>query len=517
MGGRSARRLLALSGLLRILLILTLACVGGRGLPGSVINDVSQMNPIPVERIVRPRSIAQVQELVAGHPGPISIAGARHSMGGQIATRGALTLDMRALDHVVAFSPEQRWITVEAGSSWREIQNTIDPENLSLRIMQSYANFTVGGSLSVNAHGRYVNEGPLIRSVRSIQVVRASGELVEASPTVNPAIFYGAIGGYGGLGVIVTATLDLVPNEPLETQVRELPLSEYAAYFEREVRGSPSAVMHNADFYPPRYDKAIAITYARTDRPVTLSDRLQPEHASYFTERIAMFWLSELPFGRPLREHLADRLRLHPGRVVWRNYEASYDVADVEPWSRSHTSYVLQEYFVPVRAFDAFVPKLVEILQRYDVNAINVSIRHAGKDPGSLLAWAREECFAFVLFYKQRVDPEARTEVGLWTRELIEATLSVGGTYYLPYQLHASEDQFRRAYPRAGEFFALKAKLDPTNKFRNKLWDKYFKAPAAADREQEDAALGESLRNRPGYLRPGSQTFLTRYRSNVAL
>ena len=449
------------------------ACLGGRGLQDSVVNDVSQLNPIPVERVVRPGTIAEVQQLVAGHPGPISIGGARHSMGGQIATEGALALDMRELNHVVEFSPAQRWITVEAGMTWRQIQSVIDPENLSLRIMQSYANFTVGGSLSVNAHGRYVNEGPIIRSVRSLQIVLANGELVSASPTQNAEIFYGAIGGYGGLGVIVTATLDLVPNEPLETHVVEMPLVDYPAWFAREVRASTTAVMHNADFYPPRYDRATAITYTRTDKPVTVAERLQPDDASYTGDRVAIFWLSELPFGRSLREHVADPLRLHDGRVVWRNYEASYDTANVEPWSRGHTSYLLEEYFVPAAGFDAFVPELVDILERHDVNAINVSIRWAGKDPGSLLAWAPDERFAFVIFYKQRVDREAQTEVGQWTRELIDAALSVGGSYYLPYQLHATEDQFRRAYPRAPEFFALKARVDPTNKFRNKLWDKY--------------------------------------------
>ena len=489
--------------------LLGAACIGAGGLPGTTVNDVTQMNPIAVERVVQPRSIAEVQKLVASHPGPISIGGARHSMGGQIATEGALALDMRALDHVIAFDPEARSISVEAGITWRAIQNVIDPKDLSLRIMQSYANFTVGGSLSVNAHGRYVNQGPIIRSVRAIQVVLADGRLVDASPTQNPDIFYGVIGGYGGLGVIVTATLELVPNDRLETHVREVPIGEYRSFFEREVRSSPDTVMHNGDFYPPHYDTVTAITYTKTDREVTVRKRLQPEHASYWKERFALFWISEGPFGGSLREHFLEKWRLRNKSVVWRNYEASYDVADVEPWSRRHTTYVLQEYFVPVAEFDAFTPKLVEILKRYDVNAINVSIRHASADPGSLLAWARQECFAFVLFYKQPLDKEANTSVGLWTRELIEAALAAGGSYYLPYQILATDDQFRRAYPRAGEFFARKAKLDPTNKFRNKLWDRYFTPPQAAERARDDAAIRERLRARPGYLREESQTFLT--------
>ena len=57
---------------------------------------------------------------------------------------------------------------------------------------------------------------------------------------------------------------------------------------------------------------------------------------------------------------------------------------------------------------------------------------------------------------------------------MIDASLDCGGSYYLPYQLHATEEQFHRAYPRASEFLALKQRLDPTNKFRNELIDKYL-------------------------------------------
>jgi FAD/FMN-containing dehydrogenase len=81
--------------------------------------------------------------------------------------------------------------------------------------------------------------------------------------------------------------------------------------------------------------------------------------------------------------------------------------------------------------------------------------------------------FSFVLYYWQGVSAADREEVGIWTRELIDAALSLGGTYYLPYQLHATHEQFAHAYPNAPRLFALKAQLDPSNRFRNKLWDRY--------------------------------------------
>jgi hypothetical protein len=66
-----------------------------------------------------------------------------------------------------------------------------------------------------------------------------------------------------------------------------------------------------------------------------------------------------------------------------------------------------------------------DIFLRYDANIINISIRHALPDSGSVLAWAQEEVFAFVVYYNQETDDSARKEVAVWTRELIDAVISV--------------------------------------------------------------------------------------------
>lgn len=443
--------------------------------PGPVINDVTQLNPIQVQRVLAPKAIKEIVDAVKTHSGPISIGGGRYSMGGQTATEGALQIDMRQFDKVVTFSKEKKEITVQTGITWRKIQEYIDPYDLSLQIMQTYANFTVGGSLSVNVHGRYIGKGPLVLSVKSIRVVLANGRVVEASPARNQEIFYGAIGGYGGLGVIVEATLDLTDNVKVERESVVMPLSRYREFFSKNVRDNSSVIFHNADIYPDAFDTVRVTSYVKTDKPVTVEQRLHPKDQNYWLDRLVLWRISELPFGKASRQHIIDPLLFMGKRVEWRNYEASYDVAELEPASRKNSTYVLQEYFVPVEKLEQFVPKMAEILNRHKVNTINVSIRHARPDPGTLLAWARNEVFAYVLYYKQGTSEPARKEVGVWTRELIDAAVSLGGAYYLPYQIHATDEQFHAAYPNADSFFALKKKLDPTNKFRNKLWDAYYK------------------------------------------
>jgi FAD/FMN-containing dehydrogenase len=437
------------------------------------IDDVTQLNRVVVSRVITPTTTEEIVEAVKGHPGPISVGGARHSMGSQIATAGALYLDMRQFDEILSFSPAEKTIRVQAGTRWREIQERIDPANLSVAIMQTYANFTIGGSLSANVHGRYVGLGPIILSVKSLKVVLADGSVVDASPLQNPSLFFGAIGGYGGLGVITEATFELTDNVKVKRQARTLPVSHYKRFFDETIRPS-RAVFHNGDIYPDAYDTVQAVTYSQTDDPVTVAARLIPKDRSFRLNRFVYWVISEWPFGSRVRRHVVDPILYRDDPVTWRNYEASYDTAELEPASRASSTYVLQEYFVPIDRFDDFVAHMRPVIQRHGVNVINISIRHATEDPGSLLAWARSEVFGFVIYYKQGTTAAARQDVGDWTRALINAALNVGGSFYLPYQLHATEEQFHRAYPRAGEFFALKRRLDPTNKFRNALWDKYY-------------------------------------------
>ena len=339
--------------------------------------------------------------------------------------------------------------------------------------MQTYSNFTVGGSLSVNVHGRYIGQGPLIRSVDSIKLVLADGSLVTASPKEHPELFYGAIGGYGGIGVIVEATLQLADNEKVERVQKVVATKDYTAFFKKEIRDDPKVVFHNGDIYPPEFEKVSAVSWVKTDKPLTVEERLIPRNQKYTFQPRAIQMLNNMPMGKAIRSSIVDPLLYKDSMVVWRNHEASYDVAELEPPSRKDTTFVLQEYFVPVGRFEEFVPKMRDVFKKHKVKVFNVSIRHALPDPGSLLAWAPEEVFAFVVYYQQGTRAKDIEEVGKWTREMIDAVLTVNGRYYLPYQLHPTVEQFQKAYVRNQEWFDLKKKVDPTNKFRNKLWEHY--------------------------------------------
>ncbi len=474
----------------------------------NIVTDVTELYPVKVLGIVVPHSVEDIVTAVKEND-HVSIGGGRNSMGGETASTRAVQIDMREYTKILSINPAQKEITVQAGIRWRDIQDAIDPYHLSVMIMQTYSNFTVGGSLSVNVHGRYVGLGPIILSVKQFTIVLADGSIVTASPTENPDIFYSAIGGMGGIGVISDVTLYLADNVNVERTRKVVSTDEYWSYFKDNIRSNKDVVFHNGDMYPPNFERISAVSWSRTDKAPTTEELLIPRAQDYWKERIAWVVISEWPFGRWIREHLIEPW-IFSGTppVHTRNYEASYDLAELEPKERSSSSYVLQEYFVPVEHFDEWVPKMKKVFLDNDVNILNVSIRHALPDSGAKLAWAPTESFAFVVYYKQGTDDESRAHVAQWTREMIDEALAVGGTYYLPYQPHATDDQFHRAYPHATEYFRIKKQYDPTDKFTNTLWDKYYSDDKLAhySQKQRERTAAKDVKE---YYRPRDTTYLT--------
>jgi FAD/FMN-containing dehydrogenase len=470
-------------------------------LENKCINDITQLNPIQVNKIIRPKTLNEIIYAIKTTTGPISIGGGKYSMGGQTAFENSLHIDMRSFNKMVKIDTIKKQVTVQTGIRWRDLQKIIDPYNLSVKIMQTYSNFTVGGAISVNCHGRYIGHGPIISSVLELKIITASGKIIKANRKVNHDIFNATIGGYGGIGVIAEATIKLADNVKVERSNELLEAEDYNTYFDSNIKSDKEIIFQNGDLYPPNYDQIRSVVWRKSTKPLTDSDRLNPEDENYWLETKLAKLVSWGNSGKWIRENMLDPLFYIPERVRWRNKEASYDVKELEPSSRDEETYVLEEYFIPVENIKSFIPKMRTIFQKNDVNVMNVSLRHALPDNESYLSWAPKEVFAFVIYYKQKTDDKAKEAVKQWTLEMTDAILGEKGTWYLPYQPHATLEQFKKGYPNANKYFDLKNKLDPDQRFTNRLLDKYN--PYSKNKL---SAVKNEIK---GYYRAEEQTILT--------
>lgn len=432
--------------------------------------NVTRLYSAQMQKLVVIRDIQDIQRVLKSDLSKISIGGGRYSMGGQTAITGGVQVDMRSLNRLLWLKASQKLVRVQAGMRWRDLQEILDPVGLSVQTMQSYANFTVGGSVSVNCHGRYIGHGPIINSIRSMQLVLPDGQVLEVNRNNNTELFHAAVGGYGAVGVVTEVELFVDENFAIERNSQSIPINDYADWFQEKIQKDESVLLHNADLTLPYFDRPFAVTWRRTSKSVNVSQHLRPQGKKDAVMQTGIWAMTELPQGHRLRS-IAQESQKSP-MVVWRNYEASLDISELEPITRRFSTYVLQEYFVPVSNFSAYVRELSKLMQEGGHHTLNISIRHSKADKNSLMSWAHEDVFCFVVYYKQRMNSNSEMPVQQWTRAMIDLALRHGGTYYLPYQPHATQEQFEQAYPNVQTLRKLRKTLGAA-RMSNMMWERY--------------------------------------------
>lgn len=175
--------------------------------------------------LVRAGSIADVVETVRfAHARGIPVVpqGARSGLsGGACAERGCILLSVSAMDRVLDIDAENMTVTVEPGLINQDLKDTLRPHGLAYPPDPgSVAISSIGGNIATNAGGMCcVKYGVTREYVRELKVVLADGTLtvlghrtVKGVAGLDLASLF--TGSEGTLGVIVEATLKLVPAGP---------------------------------------------------------------------------------------------------------------------------------------------------------------------------------------------------------------------------------------------------------------------------------------------------------------
>lgn len=136
--------------------------------------------------------------------------------GGSVPNRGGVLLDMRKMNHVVAFDPDRRMVTVEAGATWKDVEDFVESKGFALPTVPLNAiGSTVGGAINSASTGfGGLRGGSLRDAVVNLEVVLPDGNVIKTAPDVDAGgqlasltpLFLGA---EGTLGILTKAVLRL--------------------------------------------------------------------------------------------------------------------------------------------------------------------------------------------------------------------------------------------------------------------------------------------------------------------
>ncbi len=469
---------------------------------GIVVDDLVGLNSTAIRDMPVVKDAAHAQALLAAGPGvPLSIAGLRHSQGGHtMVADGRMLLSMPQLNRIgtpwqaPAGLPHSALIDVEAGASWDELHRVLGYYSLAPMVQQSSASFSIGGSISVNCHSRDPRWGPISNTVESLTILTGKGDLLTASRSILPDLFHAVIGGYGCCGLILSATLRVVPNVYLE-YVGDSSRRSAADYADHCTNLPPETHLSYAWLCCVQgrfYDEALIydLKHQPMPNPVQLLRPIEQEWGA--SELMRAGWAAARDDRGATRAMVWDELRsLHLGGPDDQSVQGKGFVQTRLDWLRASvdfTSYrgeasteILQEYFVAPDKLDAMIRALKRIYEAStEVNVLSTTLRYVSRDAETVLSYcAAGECVCIA------VDMQVLTTGAAGSRALsadveavlegsIAAAVALGGSWYLPYANIADRAAFQAAYPRHGEVQATIDRYNPADKGVHRYWNTFL-------------------------------------------
>ncbi|MDI7742959.1 FAD-binding oxidoreductase [Lysinibacillus fusiformis] len=445
-----------------------------------MMEDYGQLLPTKIKEVHGAKSEAALQNWVKDsieNGEKISVAGMQHSQGGQTYYPNGIVIDMKNYDKILDYNPEEKTITVQSGATWEEIQKKINPDHLALQVMQSQNIFTIGGSISVNAHGRDIRYGSLIDTVESFRLLTPKGDIINVSRVENSTLFPLVIGGYGLFGIILDVTLNLTDDELYQIRSKSIYYEDYPDYFIHEVQQNEEIRMHIArlSVAPETLLREMYVTdYELAVNQKNLANNADLKRDTLAAPQKFMLGLSRYSdWGKNLLWNLQNKLYVgQSGNYISRNNAMRGDSKFME-YENPNKTEILQEYFVPIDEFTSYLDDLREVLEKEELNLLNITVRYVNKDEEAVLSYAKEEMFALVLLINQGKSKKEIEKTEKVLQKMIDVTLKHDGSYYLPYYSYPTQAQMDEAYPRNKEFFEQKKKFDPNEVFMNLFYKEY--------------------------------------------
>ena len=175
--------------------------------------------------VVSPSTVEEVSEVMAWatrHQVPVVTRGAATGIsGGALAADGCLVLSTEKLNVIREISETDRLAVVEAGVLNGDLNRAVAPHGLIFAPDPSSSpTCSVGGNVATNAGGlRCLRYGSTRANVLGLEVVLPDGRVVHTGGrTVKRSTGYDLtqlfVGSEGTLGVVVSATVKLIPQPP---------------------------------------------------------------------------------------------------------------------------------------------------------------------------------------------------------------------------------------------------------------------------------------------------------------
>ena len=385
-----------------------------------------------------------VRRFVKAHD-RFKVLGTRHCFN-DIANTDTEFLSLRNLDKVVQLDEKARTVTIQAGMSYGQLSPYLDQHGFALHNLASLPHISVAGACTTATHGSGEKNGNLATQIAALELVTASGEVLNFSRAKDGDTFCGAVVGLGALGVITQLTLDLQPAYTMQQYVYEdLPFDQLKDHFD-----SIAATAYSVSLFTDWQKHRVNEVWLKIRTQAKPKFEAMPE---FFGAKMAARNLH--PIAEISPENCTEQMGV-PG--PWYERLPHFRMGFMPSAGKELQS----EYFVPRRhAVEAIlaIEKLRDIVSPH---LLISEIRTIAADDLWMSTAYKRDSVALHFTWKQdwpavsKVLPQIEQELAPF-----DPRPHWGKLFTMPPQ------SLRSKYERLPDFVALAKKLDPRGKFHN--------------------------------------------------
>jgi FAD-linked oxidoreductase len=427
---------------------------GSGGAPAAWRNWAGNQEARP-QRTATPRSAQEVADEVgraAADGLTVRMTGTGHSFTPAAVTDGVL-LRPHGLAGIRSVDAAAGVVTAEAGCPLWALNAALASRGLSLVNMGDVQVQTVAGATQTGTHGTGRNSGGMAAQVTGLELVLADGSITTCSPGSPAGLFDAARVGLGALGIVTAVTFRVVP-----------------------------AFLLTAREEPMRWSEVIS----RLDELTSQNDHFEfywfPHTEDCLTKRNNVSPGPPRPLPR-MRYLLDDEILSNAvfGATCWLGHAVPGVIRTVNSvaaralGSRSYTDaawrvftsprrvrFTEQEYAVPRESAPYVLAELRALFARRDWRiSFPVEVRFTpGDDPWLSTAYGRDSAYIAVHVFHTSANQE-------YFRDVEAVMTAAAGRPHWGKMHTRSAEYLRSAYPKFGEFGALRDELDPQRRFGN--------------------------------------------------
>ena len=410
----------------------------------------------------------------AGSRGAL-VRGLGRSYGDAAQNAGGLVLRLLGAAHQAVLDPQRAPATVPAGVSMDDLLRVIVPRGFFVPVTPGTRFVTIGGAIASDIHGKnHHGEGSFGNHVESLTMLLADGSQVVVGPQQRPELFWATVGGMGLTGVILDATISLIPIETSRMSVDTTRIADLDTLLATMTEGDDDYRYSVAWIDPQAKGRSLGRSVLGRGDHARL-DQLGPKEAIEPLAYDAKQLVTVPPLVPPMG--FINHATVAAFNEMWYRKAPRHRVGElqgiatffhpldmVSRWNRIYGAHGMLQYQVVVPfGAEETMRTVIERFAASGTASFLAVLKRFG--PGSLAPMS----FPAPGWTLTLDVPAATGGLGDLLHSLDRLVLDAGGRHYFAKDSVTTPEAIRRGYPRLAEWKAIRDAVDPTGLWQSDL------------------------------------------------